>query len=247
MEYNKNFKELLETLPDSEYVGLGNPNSKILFIGKEAGSEIGVEICHGNAKSWKNKEFDYSKRYIPSEPNMRNLNHTWQRYQILYDKILSKLNIIIKTQKNDKYEITFIENVLTTELSNLPARNTNEAKKQIDFTSELEKRKRVFFKSQFIEQFPIIVIFANDNKYIETYSGEVCKLFKVKFDKLHNYMGKDKIWIHFASAPENSPKLLIHTRQLTNSISNDLIDNISEIIADFIQENSISIINEKYQ
>lgn len=241
MVYNKNFEELLETLPKNEYVGLGNPNAKILFIGKEAGIEIGTEIFHGNTKSWKDKEFDYSKRFIPQEPNLRNLNHTWQRYQKLYDNILSKLDSIDENQKKDKYEITFLENIFTTEFSNLPAKTTTTAKKQIDFGIELEKRKQIFFNSKFIEQFPIIVIFANDNDYIETYSGEVCELFKVKFKQLYDYPGKDKIWIHSEIMPEKKPKLLIHTRQLTNSISINLIDSISAVITSFINTNSLEL------
>jgi hypothetical protein len=241
MEYNKSFELLLETLPDNEYIGLGNPNAKILFIGKEAGIAIGTEIFHGNTKSWKDKVFDYSKRDIPTEPHLRNLNHTWQRYQKLYDKIGSKLNIIDDIPKKDKYEITFLEYIFTTELSNLPAKTTNTAKKQNNFSTELEKRKQTFFNTNFIEQFPIIVIFANDNNYIETYPGEVSKLFKVKFDYLYDYPGRDKIWIHSELNSEFNPKLLIHTRQLTNSISKDLLDSISEIITNFIITNSIDL------
>jgi hypothetical protein len=241
MEYSKDFKELLHTLPDNAYVGLGNPNAKILFIGKEAGSEIGSETNHGNSISWKKKELDYSKRYVPKESNIRNLNHTWQRYQKLHDKIFSGLSMDAGLKKNDKYEITFIENIFTTELSNLPAKNTNQAKRQTNFSIELEKRKQSFFRSKFIQQFPITVIFATDNKYIETYPGEVCALFKVRFSVKHNYIGKDSIWIHYSSDPENTPKLLIHTRQLTNSISKELTDNLAAIIMNFMRENFINI------
>lgn len=240
MNYNKNFTSLLESQSDNEYIGLGNPNAKILFIGKEAGSEIGSETYHGNVKSWKDKKFDYSKRFPPTDPNLKNLNHTWQRYQKLYDQILSELNLIDETPRSDKYEITFVENTFTTELSNLSAKNTREAKNQDAFKSELQRRKEIFFSSAFIQNFPVVVIFANDNNYIETYDGEVCNLFKVKFENLHDYPGKDKIWIH-SSAENNNPKLLIHTRQLTNSISKDLIDNISQIINSFIRKNNIAI------
>ena len=146
----------------------------------------------------------------------------------------------------DKYEINFVENVFTTELSNLPAKNTISAKKQINFDTELSKRKQLFFKSDFIQQFPIIVIFANDNKYIETYSGEVCELFNVKFDKLCDYAGKDKIWLHSNLNPKEKPRFLIHTRQLTNSVSEELIICISDLISKFIIENSLNIMTEKH-
>jgi hypothetical protein len=241
MNENVSLEQLLKTVTENEYIGLGNPNAKILFIGKEAGAEIETEMFHGNAKSWKDKEFNYSSKYIPKEAKLRNLNHTWQRYQKLYDCILSNLNVNSVIDEKDKYEITFVENVFTTELSNLHAPNTKEAKKQERFTEELKLRKEVFFKSKFIEQFPIIIIFASDNKYIETYSGEVCELFNVKFDNLHEQNAKDKIWIHSENENEKNPRLLIHTRQLTNRISTDLIPNLCDLIVKFIKKNSIKI------
>lgn len=241
MVYNSDFENLLLKIDERQYIGLGNPNAKILFIGKEAGLEIGANIYHGTVKSWRNKEFDYSKGYIPEEKHIRNLNHTWQRYQKLYDCILSSLNNKENAVKKDKYEINFIENIFTTELSNLHAPNTKEAKKQENFKRELEKRKNEYLNSDFIQKFPITVIFASDNKYIETYSGEVCKLFNVKFDKLHNETAKDKIWLHSELDSEKCPRLLIHTRQLTNRITEELISNLCNIIVEFIKKNSIEI------
>lgn len=243
MVYSKEFQEILDSMPENNFIGLGNPNAKILFIGKECGSDVGSIIENGSARSWKRGDIDYSKRFIPEEPNVRNLRHTWQRYQRLYDSILYKLDIKDQEPKKDKYEITFIENVFTTELSNLPAKKAKDAKRLEGFRDELKRRKHILFNSKFIESFQIIVIFANDSKYIETYPGEVCELFKVKFDNIHDYEGKDKIWIHHSINASESPKLLIHTRQLTNSISKGLIDNISDIIADFVKKNAIDIIS----
>ncbi len=233
------FNNLLDELKDKDYIGLGNPNAKILFIGKEAGAEIGTEIYHGSVKSWKDNNTKYYERYS-AENNLRNLNHTWQRNQLLYESILNKLNIKDNLEKKDKYEITFVENVFTTELSILPSPNTINAKKQETFKEELIKRKQKFFKSNFIKQFQIIIIFASDKKYIETFPGEVCELFEVKFDKLHNQNAKDKIWIH-TNYKNSIPKLVIHTRQLTNRITKELIPNISEIVSEFIKENKIEI------
>ncbi len=232
-------EELLQRISENQYVGLGNPNAKILFIGKEAGAEIEEEIYHGSVKSWREKKFNYSERYTPKEEKIRNLNHTWQRYQKLYESIL--LNLNIEFDKKDKYEISFIENVFTTELSNLHAPNTKDAKKQVKFGQELKLRKTEFFKSKFIEEFQIVIIFASDNKYIETYPGEICELFNVKFIELHNPNAKDKIWIHTKNETGKKPKLLIHTRQLTNRITTELIPTISEIVAEFMKTNLIKL------
>ncbi|MCG8858543.1 hypothetical protein [Tenacibaculum finnmarkense] len=235
MTYKKDFKELIEIgLKNNQYIGLGNPNAKILFVGKEAGMPIGSEIIHGSANSWKDKKIDYSNRFMP-ENNIKDFRQTWQKYQKLYDKILDELEI--KYEK-EEYEITFIENVFTTELSNLVAPTTNEAKKLDGFKIELEKRKDLFWKSDFIKNFPIVVIMASDNSYIETYKGEVCELFHVKFDEL-KYAKSDKIWSHYSN--NNKPKLVIHTRQLTNGASNELIDQITQLITKFIKQNSIEI------
>jgi hypothetical protein len=241
MNVNGHLEKLLKTISDNQYIGLGNPNAKILFIGKEAGTEIETKIFHGSVKSWKKKEFKYSEKFIPKEKKIRNLNHTWQRYQKLYDCILSELEIKTEIEKKDKYEISFVENVFTTEFSNLHAPNTKDAKKQENFGEELKVRKDVFFKSEFIKQFPIIVIFASDNKYIENYTGEVCELFNLKFNSLHNETAKDKIWVHNEMENEKKPRLLIHTRQLTNRITPELIPNICELIVKFIKKNSIKI------
>ena len=246
MVYNSEFENFLQKIDEEQYIGLGNPNAKILFIGKEAGLGIGTNIYHGTVKSWKNKEFDYSKGYIPDSKHLRNFNHTWQRYQMLYDNILSNLNKEIAV-KEDKYEINFVENIFTTELSNLHAPNTKEAKKQEKFKSELEKRKNEYFTSEFIHKFPVTVVFASDNNYIETYPGEVCKLFNVNFDGIYNNettkynTTKYKIWLHSGVYNEEYPRLLIHTRQLTRFKADELISDFSKIIVEFLKENSIEI------
>lgn len=235
-KYSKEFYELLDlSITNNEYVGLGNPNAKILIIGKEPGMKLGERITHGSAESF--KENDYSKRYIPTERKLINLNHTWQKYQKLYDLILDKLNI--SQTNNRKNEITFVENVFTTELSNLSAPTTKEAKEIDGFKIKLDKRKKDYFNSQFILNFPIVLIVASDNQYIETYEGEVRELFEVDFIKEINCGKSNKIWLHYSK--NNKPKMVIHTRQLTNGASNELLIKIADLITEFIIENSINI------
>lgn len=245
MKYTQEFEELLKICQkNSQYVGLGNPNAKILFVGKEAALKVGTEHTDGSADSFKNN--DYSISFKPNidfekEKKLLNYRHTWQKYQKLYELIFQKLAVEIKSK--EKYEITFVENVFTTELSDLAALNTKTAKKNKDFEVNLSFRKKVFWKSNFIKQFPIVVIFASDNKYIETTKGEVCELFGVNFSHHLKCEKLGNIWVHF-SKKENEiyPKLVVHTRQLTNGASNDLIDKIASIITDFIKKHSINMI-----
>lgn len=239
MNYTKEFKELIDTsIENNQYVGLGNPNAKILIVGKEAGMPIGEAITHGSGNSWKNSKIDYSKRFMP-EDKIKNHRHTWQKYQKVYDQILDKLQFPDSLKKD--YEITFVEKVFTTELSNLGAPTTSEAKQLDGFEKELKRRKNLFWKSEFIRNFPIILITASDNTYIETYQGEVCELFNVEFDEQLICGKSDKIWIHYSKS--ENPKLVIHTRQLTNGASNELLEKISDIIVDFIVKNSIEVMD----
>lgn len=241
MKYSPEFKKLLDLLSENnQYVGLGNPNANILIVGKEPGSESGKEHTHGSAKSWIEKKIDYSDSY-PAKENLRNYNHTWQKYQKLYELILSQSGMSAP-QKN-KYDITFVENIFTTELSNLSAFNTKEAKALKDFQEELDLRKKSLFKSDFINDFPVVIIAASDNKYIETYRGEVCEIFGVKFDQEVDLGNSNKIWVHYAEEDsENYPKLVLHTRQLTNGASNKLLEELSILVAEFIKDHSIKIL-----
>lgn len=237
MEHKKEFKTLIkESIENNQYVGLGNPNAKILFVGKEAGLEIGTELTHGSAKYWQQGN-DYSNSFYPKEEKLRNYNHTWQKYQKLYELIAN-----CNDSQKKEYEITFVENVFTTELSNLPAPKTNEAKNINGFKENLKYRKDTFWKSDFIKNFQIIIITASDNQYIETYEGEVCKLFGVKFQQQLICEKGGKIWVHYSDEKsEILPKLVIHTRQLTNGASTDLLHKISEIVSEFIEKHYIEI------
>ena len=239
MKNREQFKNLIEkSIESNRYLGLGNPDAKILFIGKEPGAEINSGITHGGAQSWKDRN-DYSERFS-AEGKIKNGTHTWQKYQKLYELILNKLRIEIVPKKAD-YEITFVENVFTTELNDLSAPTFSEAKKLDGFKERLQKRKNDFFDDDFIKSFQIVVIAATDNKYIETYPGEVCKLFDVKFHEQITCSKKNKIWVHYGEKNKTYPKLVLHTRQLTNGASDNLLENISDLITDFVKEHGIKI------
>lgn len=246
MNHTVEFERLLDNcIQNNQYVGLGNPNAKILFVGKEAGAPKN-SILHGSWESWKKN--DYSTRFVPSveskNENLKDGKHTWQKYQKLFELIFSDQ---LKNQeikgKSEPYEITFVENIFTTELSNLAAPNTREAKKNIDFTEALKHRKEHFWESDFIKQFPIVIIFASDNRYIETKPGEVCELFGVDFQEPVKFAKSDKYWVHYAKKDKHKvyPKLVIHTRQLTNGASNELIELLAHEVKSFVKKYSLEI------
>lgn len=238
----KYFNDLINvSIENNQYVGLGNPYSNILIVSKEAGinpdDEKAIKDYENNALLLKSNNFEYACAFDPPEKsNLRNANHTWQKYQKLY-------NLIIDEAPDKEYKINFIENVFTTELNNLPFKNTKGAKENIMFKEELLKRKEIFLNTPFIKSFPIVVIAALDAEYIKNVDDtrEIDNIFDVVFEREEPCENsKDKYWVH-KSKIESFPKLLIHTRQFTNGATNDLINKIGKEIRDFAKNNSINI------
>ena len=197
--YTKEFKEIVEK--ENFYIGLGNPNAKMLFIGKEAGisdqDDLDKEMHLSNANIWKSGNI---KLMIPfstkDNKKLRNGNHTWQKYQKLHDQILN-------VPSPDDYYINFVKNVFTTELNCQTSPTTVEAKKNELFKVKLAERKNNFFKTSFIRNFPIVVITALDRNYIsnkgDNESREIDTIFEVKFQELVSCKeSKDKFWIHYS-------------------------------------------------
>lgn len=243
MNYPLSFQKLIDDCQKkNQYVGLGNPAAKILFVGKEPGIPKDKKNEHGTAASWLERD-DLAQRYIPNNKyGLRNKKHTWQKYQLLYEEIIKRLGSE-EIQKSD-YEITFVDKIFTTELNELHAKNSSEAVKRNGFKERLDKRKEEFFAKDFIRNFPITVIFGFDGKYLNGRKGEVYNVFNVCDAKMKP-LGKSRMWIHSAPEGSASPKLLIHTRQLTNGASNELIYAVADEVVKFIRNNPELVIEEQ--
>lgn len=250
MERKHLLKQLIESAKQSSdlnkyYIGTGNPNADILIIGKEPAidkkntEQHKIEILN-NVENWdrdlqKNQvEIDNwnENNYSPLYPykgqilkiNKTNTNNvgtsqTWCNYQ--------KLANMIYGNENNTF-IDFHEKIFLTELSSIPNKNTKDAKKDAKFKEEIEFRKEVL-KSEFFDSFRIVIVNACDKEYI---TGEsLCETFGVQFPKVggqHDFFHnntKQSYWIH--NSIKVTPKLVIHTRQLSNFVLSDLIDGIA--------------------
>ena len=233
MEYKENFIKILNSSKDYETIGLGDPSSKILFVGKEAGIEVNfndelqdikkrlIEL-HGSALQWKSNKFDYSQN--PNE--LKELSDTWQNYQQLYENIY-------ENEKNSRYA-TFLKRVFTTEMSNLPSKTTNKAKKNPFFNEELIKRKSTFFKSDFIQRFPVVVLACSDYIVNNEKIREIDTIFGVNYSgEFKEYSKGNWFFVHYN---EGKTKLVIHTRQLSANVNNDLLTDIGKLIQNHLKE-----------
>lgn len=251
MKYKKEFKKIVEL---GAFIGYGNPNSKILIVGKEAATEVkegvneklekqNLKSLNINSSDWqKNIQNNVSQKDIENwslekgENNplfafkgtiKKKTSDTWKKYQKLYDIIFKG-----EINRNNELELDFQECFFTTEMSEIPSKTTNDAQKKVDFSQKLQHRKNTFFKSEFIQNFPVVVLACSNYIVNNDENREIDDIFKVKF-VAEKGTDKQKFWIHKSNT--NKPKLVIHTRQLSNAVEDALLFEIAKEIKEFLK------------
>lgn len=253
MIYSNEFKALVDQT--SSFIGYGNPNAKILILGKEAAIDTNENaIQHAseinkNVESWKkNIEQKVSQDDIPlwrGNPECMNplypykgqkykvdmkghesggTSRTWFQYQKL-------LNFILNREGNGN--IDFHEHCFSSDFSAETALFSKDTDKEATKHS-IEERKQMF-ASPFFQNFPIII--AACGHYPKVYNIDLENIFQVKWD------GKTqkRFWIHIHREKENaSPKLLIHTNQLS-MVPDQLIIDITKVVKAFAETYSIHL------
>jgi hypothetical protein len=242
MQYPENFLKVLDL---NTFIGTGNPNSKILIVGKEVATDpengkdaelekINLEAFNRNSLDWKsNVEKSLSIESIEdwsisNENNplyafkgiiIKKQGHTWNKYQKLNNYIFDKLN---------NKELNFQEDFFITEMSDLPSKTTGLAQRKKEFKEKLKHRKESLFKTEFIQNFPIVVLACSN--YIN--GEEICDIFNVNYIE-EKGIPRQKFWIHSNS---DKSKLVIHTRNLSTDVSDKLLNDIAFEIKTFLKQ-----------
>ena|ERR1035437_3318291 len=255
MEYKDEFREFVES--HKTYLGTGNPNSKVLIIGKEAAIKTGgdmteferlnLENYKRNAKDWlqniqSHKKVEDVENWDKDDVTNNNplclfkgvrLNEhqegqTWRKYQKLNDLIFDG-SINSATDR----EYSFQENFFITELNDSPNGNSKGADK-----SSIQDRKIMFKNSAFIQQFPVIILACSN--YIHNFGSgetrEIDNIFQVKYSESFGTQKNQMFWTHFNA---DKTKLVIHARQLSADTSNELLYSIAKITREFILKETI--------
>lgn len=238
--YKESFRTLvLEGIANNTYIGTGNPNSKILIVGKEGSSKEPTdgEICF--AKDWlpkiENNEISFrklDKRYLvkkhTGEVNSGE-GHTWNKYQKLHDNIFTEYK-----EKREKNEINFEERIFTTEMNTNRSKNSKEASK-----AGMQERKNNFFREEFIQQFPVIILACGSYIKNNEKVPEINDIFGVTFKPYGRKYPKEEtpnrqaFWTHYN--PDKT-KLVIHTRQLSSNVSNELLFEMANVIKEHLNK-----------
>jgi len=256
------FKELLNSLKrehatvkdEYRYVGTGFPLSDILIIGKEAAVSIETdqykyEIAD-NFNFWNNNDnYDIerikerSNYYRPLYPYKGQVlrkdngtgnwgtSTTWMNYQKLY-------NYIFEIKNNNK--INFHERTFITEVNSTPSKKTIDAD-----TSSIKFRKEHLLSSNYIQNFPIVIVSGVGYFNVTKEENELEEIFGVKcYEK--RFAGNKQsqpYWIHWN---DDKTKLVINTYQLSISIADDLLREVAKIIRDSKLLNNQLIITSQY-
>jgi tRNA (cmo5U34)-methyltransferase len=259
--YSEEFEKLVNKgVTEGFYIGTGNPNAKILIVGKEAAIGFENDFEKHNHKNYSNNAKDWLKnidskitaiendwnieRYL-SDPLATNNplfvfkgvkisdhkeGQTWRKYQKLYDIIFNGAIDI----KNDRL-YNFQENFFLTEMSDAPYRTTSEAQQKEYFKIELEKRRKEFFTSDYVKHFPVIILACGNYIKNNDYERQIDDTFGVRYFPKKQEDGLS-YWIHYndESRGFTNPKLIIHTNQLSGSVaSNELLKQIGKTIREF--------------
>lgn len=228
--YSREFMEFVDkdVVHDGKksYVGIGNPNSKILLVGKEAAKSKNGEINHSNenANNWcvqiANGEKEIMEYDVHENHELRLGwgKNTWSKYQNLIEEI--------RGEKSKRFYVDFLKYSFTTEINNSASKRTATADK-----SSLVWRMNMFKESAFIQSFPVVILACSNYFTNNDRVREIDDVFGVTYaghdKKKYWYDPSNWFYLHYNN---DQSKLVIHTRQLSANVSNSLIEEMAIII-----------------
>jgi len=231
--YKSDFQEFVTSGTSCQhFIGTGNPNAKVLIIGKESAildtDVIGKEWYDRNAQDWQNHISNGTGEILEYDVDVTHPlrkgwgKNTWSKYQQLSKHIFS--------ESEKHYYIDFLKNCFTTEINDAPSKYTATAKKD-----GLNIRKQLFKDSAYIQQFPVVVLACSN--YI-TNNGkvrEIDEIFRVSYegDESGKYYYNKSNWFYLHYNADRS-KLVIHTRQLSADVKAELLSDMGKIVSDHL-------------
>ncbi len=239
------------------YFGEGNPDSKILLIGKEgtnillsksemaeknhaSWSEIiendrqidDIKLLEDNALyPWKGQNFWLGKHNVSKGKILHGTAPTWYYYQILVDKILNK------PLKKQTDFIDFHEYCFQSELSQINAKMSHLLPKEYELSRALSiKEREMLFSLPFFDRFSIIIIACGH--YQMNYKFDIEGTFNVKWQGETTSLSRGNWFnIHYSTNNER-PRIVIHTRQFSTGVSLELINCIAEKCSEYAINNN---------
>lgn len=261
--YPASFVSLLDncsTFDVSNYIGQGNPSARILIIGNECTAPLdhyNIETMK-NVETWQsNFKNNISIENIPDgepfnplnpwkgwiyggnvKPKGRNSSKTWNAYQKLANQLIGKHAV----SKGDKYN--FWKYCFITELStnNMSHSHQNKVKETADSIQARLLSSNGILRTDFFQQFPIIIL--GCYHYKDIYDIDIEKCFNQKYicTPYDEKVGRISEFIHkhIRIDKNGTPHMLLHTNHFCMR-SNRFIDAVAIECNNFIREYGISL------
>lgn len=240
-DYSQDFIDLLNSKYDSkfDYIGQGNPNSKILIVGREHGfydkQQCDLEIWQ-NREQWKQitqgipfSEEGYSpltcflergqEFRLDMTSKLGGVSPTWYIYQMMVNALCPHVMPVgNKAPLLDFFNYCFITEFSTASRPN----NNNTAEEEIEDTRKSIEKRTSLLSSDFYRSFPIVILACG--KYFDWYNINIERIFDVKWEApteqvlLNN--GK-KIWLNLHYS-EDRKRIVIHTWQASGILRQGL-------------------------
>ena len=247
MEYSNEFKDLIARIEQTkDFIGYGNPNAKILIIGKEEALDIEdiediekecdiekedkeiYEIAvKRNWEKWKELKDDSSitPDSIPIWKESRFFSplYPWKGATLptggnnTWRNYQKLINMLI-SEANRGNITTFHQYAFITEFNDLPSKKSK--RKDPEVQQRITHRCKNVLNHPFYKSFPIVI--AACGHYVKDYNIKLEELFDQKFIEMKP-VDKGE-WINFH---QKDNRILIHTRQLS-WCSKKLIEGIAE-------------------
>ena len=257
--YTEKFKQVVQYCKQNNlFVGYGNPNGKVLVIGKEAAhvakedladhlEKKKEELLQSNVAQWEHilstgevPNYDgerpisdenplyaygnqFNKKDIRKEgkPYNGGTSDTYTKYEKLYEQLF------LQGEKLKK--INFQKEFFITELSDYPTKESYNDKEIEALRQQSIEERKPLFALPFFKDFPIVIVAAGD--YPIKYKFDMQQTFDVQWEGKTIQVGKYWYNLHFS---KDNKRILIHTRQLSNSFSGELIAAIASEAKKFL-------------
>ncbi|NTE00492.1 hypothetical protein G6M26_23375 [Agrobacterium tumefaciens] len=262
MNYSLELKNVVDFCNTQHlFLGFGNPNGRVLLIGKEQAfdhihapgtEEFLNEILENrqrenktNIAAWKE---NIENNFIPEWENMpiglTNPLYAWGSQLNVANKLKNKIgnggtsNTYLKYQKLHQYlnnqktksdRINFQKDFFLTELNEIATKYSYGGKELKKIRNESIEKRKDLFRMDFFKCFPITIIAAGH--YPRDYNFNIEHIFDVKFSGETTVVGRDYYNVHYNS---DSNRIVIHTRQLSMAVTDELIEAIAEKCSPFL-------------
>jgi hypothetical protein len=270
--YNSKFKEAIALAKKKKlFIGTGNPNSEIVFIGKEAAideklyPEQHKRELENNTSDWENNDAneiqfsavdnwfsrDSIPKYNPLYPYKGQRNKVESRNK--EGKILRGEGGTSKTWYNYQKIID------TVYYDGIP--NTNINFHEYAFCSELNQitgpysktipkkirkesidERKVLFDQPFFKEFPITIVAVGH--YVRDFDIHLQDLFKMQFDEelsIKISEGLNKEYINIHYDDLQKPTKLLIHTNQLSMVSNELIKKLGTVCTDFLENRAINL------